>query len=144
MRERYGVDRRNWAGPVLAIGTVSLFVLALSWVWLGIRGNQIDSQLLAWNDSQPGRVSMTFTVKKQGNTPARCVLRAQDRSRVDVGYATVDIPAAPEQIEITYELAVLAPAFLAEVLGCSVEGPPQVAEPQFPPGVAPPAQPWTG
>jgi len=143
MRQRYGMDRRSWAGAALGTGVLVAFAAALVWIWLGLGTDRVESQLLTWDDSKPGRVTMVLNVRKPPATEVICVLRAQDRTRVDVGYAVIDIPAQPSDVTVTYELAVLAPAFLAEVLGCSAQGQPQVPAPQFPPGVPAPSQPWT-
>lgn len=142
MRERYGVDERSWTGSVLAAVVVVAFAAALAWVWLGLGGDRVESRLLTWDDGQPGRVTMVVNVRKPAAAKVICVLRAQDRTRVDVGYAVVTVPPGASEVTLTYQLAVVAPAFLAELLGCSTQGAPQVPEPQFPPGVPAPSQPW--
>lgn len=142
MRVRYGVEARSWSGRILSITVIGLFVSALVWVWFGIGGQGVDGQLLTWDDSQPGRVAMVIKVRKPADARAVCALRAQDRTRVDVGYALVTVPAGNSEVTFTYQLATLAPAFLAELLGCSLNSPPSVPPAQFPPGVAPPTQPW--
>ncbi|MFM8350228.1 MAG: DUF4307 domain-containing protein [Actinomycetales bacterium] len=142
MRERYGVDQRRWAGSLLGAVVVAAFAAALAWVWLGLGADRVESRLLTWDDSQPGRVTMVVNVRRPAAAAVICVLRAQDRTRVDVGYAVVPVPPGASEVTLTYQLAVVAPAFLAEVLGCSAQGQPQVPEPQFPPGVPAPSQPW--
>ncbi len=144
MRERYGLDRRSWAGAVLGTGIVVAFAAALIWIGLGLGTDRVESKLLTWDDSKPGRVDMVINVRKPAQAQVLCVLRAQDRTRVDVGYAVVTVPPGEPEVTFTYQLAVIAPAFLAEVLGCSAQGQPQVPEPQFPPGVPAPQQPWSG
>ncbi len=43
----------------------------------------------------------------------------------------------------TYALRTLAPAYTTELLGCAVGEAPRVIQPQFPPGVVPPDQPFS-
>jgi hypothetical protein len=54
----------------------------------------------------------------------------------------VTLPPGSRDELVEYPLRTLAPAFTVELLGCSVDGPPGVVPPQFPPGVVMPDQPW--
>ena len=142
MRERYGVGRRSAAPAVVAV----LAVVVLGFVaWLTVAGEatRVDASLLSW-DARADHATVTFSVRRAEGLETRCVLRGQDRTRADVGYAVVDLPAGDPQVTVTYELATLMPAYVIELLGCSVDGDPAVNGPQFPPGVAAPEQPWRG
>lgn len=143
MRERYGLDQRRWRLPV-AIGAGALaFAGVIAALTLAQEQRRVDVTLLSWQE-RDDHATVTFEVRRAGGAEARCVVRGQDRTRTDVGYAEVTVPAgAPAQV-VTYELATLMPAFTVEVLGCSIDGDPRVPPPQFPPGVAAPEQPFAG
>lgn len=146
MRERYGLDRRP-VGRSFAVGVlVVVFIGILVWVGFALTRSTVQSRLVAWDDLAADRVDITFEVLRDPTDEVTCVLRSQDRRHIDVGYATVVVPADPGGAEIvqpTYSLRTLAPAYTAELLGCEVTGELHVVGPQFPPGVVPPVQPWT-
>jgi len=143
MQERYGLDRRP-VGRWIGIGIVLVaFVAALGFVTVGISGDPVETRLVTWDDVAPDRVDMAVQVKRPADVEVTCVLRAQDSRRIDVGYATVVIPPGDGEVALDYSLRTLAPAYTAELLGCSSEGVPNVPPPQFPPGVVPPEQPWS-
>ena len=105
---------------------------------------KVTFTLLAWDDLSADRVDVTFEVRRSAEWDVYCVLRAQDESRTDVGYATVPIPRGSTYVQQTYSLRTIAPAYVVEVLACEAGAPPErVVPPQFPPGVVPPDQPWT-
>jgi hypothetical protein len=144
MQERYGLDRRP-VGRWAATGVVVIaFVAVLAWVSVAITGSAVQARLISWDAAAPDHVSVTFEIERRD--PAAevdCVVRAQDQSRIDVGYATVVIPGGTAQVSTTYALRTLAPAYTTELLGCAVGEAPRVPPPQFPPGVVPPAQPYS-
>lgn len=142
MQARYGMDRRPIGTWIAASVLIAAFAAALVFVAVGVTGNPIEFRLVAWAVAGPDRVDVTFSVNRPADADVTCVLRAQDANRIDLGYAVVPIPSGTSDELITYPLRTLAPAFTVELLGCSVEGPPGVAPPQFPPGVVPPDQPW--
>ncbi len=144
MQERYGVNKRSGARNTLIAVIVSLFVGILVFVTITLSQNTIRFKLLTWNDVSADRVDITFEVGKPTDLAVVCVVRAQDRNRIDVGYALVTIPAETGYDQITYRLRTLAPAFTAELLTCVAEGEAtRVPGPQFPAGIAPPEQPWS-
>jgi hypothetical protein len=143
MRERYGLDRRP-VGRRIAVGVLVLaFLAAMVFVYVGVSGNPVESRLVSWDDVAADRVDVTISVNRPADTEVTCVLRAQDENRIDLGYATVVIPPGEPTVLLDYPMRTLAPAYTAELLGCSVDGPPNVSPPQFPPGVVPPEQPWS-
>jgi hypothetical protein len=142
MRERYGVGQRNW-WTIGAIVVVTLFFLAaVGWVTVAISSDRVQSLLLGWELQADDHIEITFEVRPTSGTEVYCVVRAQDSTRTDVGYATVVLPVTADYLRTTYPLATLIPAFTAELLGCAIDEPPAVIPPQFPPGVVPPDQPW--
>lgn len=143
LRARYGLDRRRrW--PVVVGGVLAvLFVGALAYVAYNILSPGLYPKLLAWNVVGPDRVDVTFEVRRSDRADVYCIVRAQDETRADVGYALVPLPRGTSYVQTTYSLRTIAPAFVVELLGCEVGGPPaRVPPPQFPPGVVPPEQPW--
>ena len=67
-----------------------------------------------------------------------CVLRVQDKSHHDVGYAIVTIPPGTEYSQTTYEVATRQLGFAAEVLDCATAGNLHGTDTQFPPGTSNP------
>lgn len=144
LQVRYGVRSTPRWQVALAILVVASFVGAIAWVAYTIGRPQIQYQLLLFNDIGSDRVDITFEVRRGAGQDVYCVLRAQDARRIDVGYAQTAIPRGTTYAQETYRMRVLAPATFVEVLGCEAGGPPtRVPPPQFPPGVAPPPQPWS-
>lgn len=142
MQQRYGLDRRPIGRWIAAVILVLAFLGAMVVVFVGVTGNPIESRLVRWDDVAADRVDITISVNRPAEAQVTCVLRAQDANRIDLGYATVVIPPGDATVLLDYSMRTLAPAYTAELLGCSVEGPPNVSPPQFPPGVVPPAQPY--
>ncbi len=144
MQERYGFNDRTWARNTLIGVMVALFAGIIILVTITLSQNTVQFRLLAWDDLSADRVDITFEVAKPNDIEVVCVVRAQDRNRIDVGYAEVNFPPGTEYEQITYRLRTLAPAFTAELLTCVPAGDPlRVPGPQFPAGVAPPDQPWS-
>jgi len=144
LQARYGVGRRSWLPAVAAGIAAAAFIAALAFVTYNLVSPRVTYKLLAWNDVAADRVDVTFDVRRSEEWDVYCVVRAQDESRIDVGYAVVAIPRGTSYEQVTYPLRTLAPAFVVEVLACAAGAPPErVVPPQFPPGVVPPDQPWT-
>lgn len=142
MQKRYGLDRRpigRWIGAALL---TLAFVAALVWVAVALSGHTVQSRLIAWDDVAADRVNVTIEISRPAADEVTCVIRAQDENRIDVGYATLVVPAGEARVITTYALRTLAPAYTAELLGCGTDGPGGVPPPQFPPGVVPPDQPY--
>lgn len=146
MRARYGLDRRPIGRSIGVAAVICVFIGALIFVARGLTAsNETQTRLIEWNAVAPDRVDVTFQVVNDRATDVVCVVRAQDENRIDVGYATVTVPAgsSDDVIITTYALRTLAPAYTAELLGCAAGQGPRVPGPQFPPGVVPPAQPYS-
>lgn len=144
LQARYGVRRRSPWAIVWAVIAALVFIAALGFVAFTLAAPKIDGTLLAWNDDAADHVSVTFEVNRPQGETAYCVIRAQDSTRADVGYAVVEIPAGENYRQVTYALRTIAPAFVVDLLGCGPDNPPaRIPGPQFPPGVVQPEQPWT-
>jgi len=144
LQARYGIGRRPIL-PLIGGGlAIIAFIASLAFVTFNLVSPRVTFTLLAWNDLAADRVDITFEVRRAAEWDVYCILRAQDESRTDVGYATVEIPRGTTYAQQTYPLRTIAPAYVVEVLACEAGGPPErVIPPQFPPGVVPPDQPWT-
>ena len=144
MQARYGLDRRpvgRWIGVGVLVAT---FAAALAWVAVAVTASAVQSRMISWDDVAADRVNITFEMERRNPADeVQCVLRAQDQKRIDVGYAIVVVPAGEARVSTTYALRTLAPAYTAELLGCSVGTVSGVPQPQFPPGVVPPEQPYS-
>ena len=144
LQARYGIGRRSWLPLLAGVIGAAAFVAALAFVTFNLVSPKVTYTLLAWNDISADRVDVTFDMRRAEDWDVYCVIRAQDESRIDVGYAVVGIPRGTSYEQITYPLRTLAPAFVVEVLACEAGQPPtRVVPPQFPPGVVPPEQPWS-
>ena len=67
-------------------------------VTFGVTRNPVDARLVSWDDVAADRVDVSVQVKRPAQDEVTCVLRAQDTSRIDVGYATLVIPRLEAQI----------------------------------------------
>jgi Domain of unknown function (DUF4307) len=144
LQARYGVGHRSPLPLIAGLVGITAFVAALAFVTLNLVSPKVTYDLLAWNDVAADRVDVTFDIRRSEEWDVYCVLRAQDESRTDVGYAVVGIPRGTSYVQTTYSLRTLAPAYVVEVLACQAGAPPERVVPaQFPPGVVPPEQPWT-
>lgn len=144
LQARYGVGRRPWFAISAGIVAVIAFVGALAFVTLNLLSPQVTYEVLTWDDVAADRTDVTFDIRRSAEWDVYCVIRAQDKSRADVGYAVVPIPRGTSYVQLTYSLRTIAPAYIVEVLACEAGAPPdRVVPPQFPPGVVPPEQPWT-
>jgi hypothetical protein len=145
MQERYGLSGRSPVRLLLPAAVILAFVGALAFVTTMLLTRETASgQVLTWTAVSPDRVDLTLRITSSGRDDVTCVVRAQDRTMIDVAY--VAIPLTPEQQAtlVPYSLRTLARAATVSVLGCATGGLPQgIPPPQFPPGVVPPDQPWT-
>ena len=144
MRQRYGYDRNPWPARLVAIALVLGYGAIVGWVAFNVSKDPIDVRVLVWSQPLPERVDLTFEVQRPADLAVTCALRAQDDDRTDLGYAQADIPAGRATVRTTYLLHTLGPAKYVEVLACvDAAQPERLPQPNFPPGVVPPTQPWT-
>ena len=137
---RYGVRRRRVI-PVL-VGTLIAGVVSGSLAYAAFRQQNpsVSAQLLTFEIVSPTQVNVTWELARGPELTTYCVVRAQDISRTDVGYATVTVAGGSDYEQITYPLTTNGQAVLAEVLGCSNSRNMRVPPANFPPGVKIPEQ----
>lgn len=143
LKSRYGVGRRPWGTIALSAAVIVAFFAAVIFVGVMMARPSVDSNLLTYTVVSAERIDVTFDVRTGNPGDVTCVLRAQDESRADVGYAIVPLSVTDGYEQVTYSLRTIAPGYIIEVLGCAVGTEPAVPGPQFPAGVIPPEQPWT-
>lgn len=144
MQARYGTSRRTGT-PYLVSLLVFIVAAALWGGWHYKQSHQIvSSRLNAFTVTSNHQVTIITEVSRPENTTTYCVLRAQNANRVDVGYATVTVPAGQTTVTFSYPLNTESRAVVAEVLNCSATLPMRVPAPNFPPGVKIPSQPLPG
>lgn len=143
LQDRYGGSRSGKpllaAGALLAAAIIGLGVLT-QWT---LARSEVYSKLLAWSAPSDQYVNITFEIRRNAKATVQCVVRAQNKLHHDVGYATVVIPPGNDYVQQTYPLATTEKAYVGELLGCSDNGPPAVAPPDFPPNAPNPPQPWS-
>lgn len=144
MQERYGIKKRSKTGIALMIVIGLVGVAAVGYLAHAFSTDRVQYRLLAWDIVADDRVDVTFEVRPIDERPVVCVVRAQDSTRADVGYAEVEIAGGTDYQMVTYPLRTLIPAYTVELLGCGLPGAFDVVPRQFPPGVVPPDQPWSG
>lgn len=130
---------------ITAVAAVVLAVLALGGFWFAARQNTttlVPAQLVRYAPLDANQVEFSWRMDPyddQLNEPGTCVFRAQDKSKIDVGYVYIPLPM--ERTMAEYRMNTLALASTVELLGCEIgelsEG---IAEPVFRPGRIPPAQ----
>lgn len=144
---RYGLHRPQRRWPLLISVTVSAISLVgvLIWAALSSVNPAIDGRLQSFEVLSDTAVRTSFLVRTGADLSESgiCVVRAQDRQRIDVGYALVSVaPTAGRDVVVDYTLTTRKPAHVVELLGCGIgDGiPAGVPQPQFPPGVRAPDQ----
>jgi hypothetical protein len=140
MVERYGLNHKSTTARIVTYTLAVCFAVVLGFVAFQVTRPGAEVSIISWKVVAPDRTDITFQVKTGSDEPLVCVLRAQDQSRADVGYAKVQVTPVNGEIASTYSLRTAIPSYTAEVLGC---GNTKVPGPQFPIGVAAPSQPWT-
>lgn len=112
-RRRPAVTAAFTAG-VIAAGAVAAWLLTESY-----GQDEVSERLLAFDDSVPGQVEITFEVYKPAGEGATCAVRSRDLAGAEIGYAEVEVPAdASTRVEMTYVLPVEGDVNTGEVLRC--------------------------
>jgi len=140
LRARYGLGRPPVALLVGVGLVVALLASFLAWTGWVLSNPATTSELLAFRVVSATRVDVTFEVRRSGENPTTCVVRAQDEKHDDVGYATLTITPGRDYVQVTYPLATRSTAVEGELLGCDEGQAPRVDQPDFPPGTVNPAQ----
>lgn len=143
MQERYGFNHTNHLRTAVIALVTLVFVAAVGFATFSMSQKSIQFKLLTWGVESPERVDLRFEVRRVSGEAVDCVIRAQDSTRIDLGYSLITIPSGADYAQEDYSLRTLAPAYVVEVLTCVKSGEPtRVPGPQFPAGIAPPPQPW--
>lgn len=137
---RYGVRQRRVVPILLGILIAGLVSGSLAYANFRQQNPSVTAQLLTFEIVSPTQVNVTWELARGPELTSYCVVRAQDISRTDVGYATVTVSGGSDYEQITYPLTTNGQAVLAEVLGCSNSQNMRVPPANFPPGVKIPDQ----
>jgi hypothetical protein len=112
-------DDERTTSPILVwVAATVVAALAVGGLWLLYARHQsgsVEAALRSYDVQSDRRVQVTFEVRT-GSAPARCAVRAKDRSGLETGYAVVDVKAGTTVV--TYDLPTQARAVTAELLGC--------------------------
>ncbi len=144
IRARYGVtDRPRWfpaaVAALLVVGLAAVTLLA----WQ-LANPAIGAGVTAYRTLADDHMEIRYEVRRRDQAPATCVLRARAEDGFDVGYATVELPAAAGTTRHELQMRTAYRALVGELVGCGLDGPPPgIPGAQFRPGVEPPEQPWT-
>jgi hypothetical protein len=137
---RYGVRRRRVVPVLIGVLIAGVVSGSLAYATYRQQNPSISAQLLTFDVVSPTQVNVTWELARGPELATYCVIRAQDISRSDVGYATVTIAGGSNYEQITYPLTTNGQAVLAEVLGCANSQNMRVPPANFPPGVKIPDQ----
>lgn len=137
---RYGVRRRRVVPVLIGVLIAGVVSGSLAYATYRQQNPSISAQLLTFEVVSPTQVNVTWELARGPELATYCVVRAQDISRSDVGYATVTIAGGSDYEQITYPLTTNGQAVLAEVLGCANSQNMRVPPANFPPGVKIPDQ----
>ncbi|WP_176953469.1 DUF4307 domain-containing protein [Glycomyces sambucus] len=118
-RRREPSRRRTGTTAVLTAGVIAAGVVT-AWLLMESYGqDELSERLLAFDDSVPGQVEVTFEVYKPAGEGATCAVRSRDLAGAEIGYAEVDVPADDAtRVEMTYVLPVEGDVNTGEVLRC--------------------------
>lgn len=137
---RYGVRRRRVVSVLVGILIAGVVSGSLAYATFRQQNPSVSAQLIAFDVVSPTQVNVTWELARGPELTTYCVVRAQDISRTDVGYATVTVAGGSDYEQVTYPLTTNGQAVLAEVLGCSNSQNMRVPPANFPPGVKIPDQ----
>lgn len=137
---RYGVRRRRVVPVLIGILIAGIVSGSLAYATFRQQNPSVSAQLLTFEIVSPTKVNVTWELARGPELTTYCVVRAQDISRTDVGYATVTVAGGSDYEQITYSLTTNGQAVLAEVLGCSNSKNFRAPPANFPPGVKIPEQ----
>jgi hypothetical protein len=137
---RYGVRKRRVVPLLLGVLIACVVSGSLAYAVFRQQNPSVSAQLLTFEVVSATQVNVTWELARGPELATYCVVRAQDISRTDVGYAIVKVAGGSDYEQITYPLTTNGEAVLAEVLGCSNSQNMRVPPANFPPGVKIPEQ----
>ena len=140
IQERYGYRVVNPRLRMLMtmVGTAAIAIAAAA--YFNHRATATTFSLTTFTITSEATVDMKWQIARPENEVTYCVIRAQNKQRSDVGYATVEIAAGAPVADFEYTLRTESSAVLAEILGCGSSPQLRVPTPNFPPGAKIPAQ----
>ena len=142
IQERYPKPSKPW----FLIFTGILFILVIgSFITVGVSRvitPPLHDKLLAWEIKDKNKVEVIFEIRRNEKMNVWCLLRAQNKTMTDVGYAILEIPADGKNYkQLNYELKTYEEAYTAEVINCDDKKDSTLfIAPQFIPGVQIPQQ----
>jgi len=123
LQERYGAARRTPVGLLAAVVLLAAaFVGWVVWAALQSADRGVRWQAVAYTDVTDRSITVSFDVFKDAGTSASCLVRAFDRSGVEVGRADVPIDPSRTDVHVVHVLAVTERPTAAEVTSCAVTG----------------------
>ena len=101
---RYGVRRRRVIPVLVGILIAGVVSGSLAYAAFRQQNPSVSAQLLTFEIVSPTQVNVTWELARGPELTTYCVVRAQDISRTDVGYATVTVAGGSdyEQIKEIY------------------------------------------
>jgi len=115
--------RDSGAGRVLAYLVIGAIVLAMTVGWGSVimlsRGApDVRGQVVSFDTSDPGALTITIQVTKPADRTAVCRLRAVDTDGVEVGSREIEITGGNETVTRTERLQTSAPAWNGQIQHC--------------------------
>jgi predicted secreted protein len=119
---RYGRRRRPGRRRPVLVGLLAvLVVVAMTAIAVRLYRQygqpEFAPRLLAVPETADDRVTVRFEVRKRGDDPAVCRVRARARNGEEVGAADVAVPAG-RRVVVTSTVSTRARAFAADVPRC--------------------------
>ena len=144
IKRRYGVRAagpRRFVVVAVVIGLLAVpFAVRAAWQASNEQG---VLQMPAFRAVDASRVDVDLAYARKSGI-FTCAVRAQDRHRVDVGFAYLILQTGPSRTW-TFSMRTRGLASVAAVIGCQTGvGTDRLPAPQFAPGAKPPAQPAPG
>ena len=123
LEHRYG---QKSSGPARRLGTVlavligALLLAGLGWVGWRHTHPPVTADLTGYDVIDASSVRVQFTLRKDSDRAARCVVRAVDRGQVAVGRAVVTIPAGVRERDVSVLVTTRRLAAAGEVTSCAL------------------------
>ncbi|THV41978.1 DUF4307 domain-containing protein [Glycomyces buryatensis] len=118
-RRRAPRRRRPMIAGLLTLGVVAAGVGVAFSLQSQYGQGDYTSSLLAFDDSVPGEVAITFEVYKPEGEGAICRVRSRDMAGAEIGAAEVELPADDStRVEMTFTLPVSGEPNTGEIQRC--------------------------
>jgi hypothetical protein len=123
LERRYGQASRGPARrltTILAVVLGALLLAGLGWVGWRHAHPPVTADLTGYDVIDASSVRVQFTLRKDSDRAARCVVRAVDRGQVAVGRAVVTIPAGVRERDVSVLVTTRRLAAAGEVTSCTL------------------------